>query len=256
MSTHTEATKAKISAAKMKGRAKPPEVVAKVAAAHTGIKRPPATDEHRARISAGVKAYRAAERERKGIAAADPVALLDAAARKEASPWPDAKDVRLTALWAEGHSTTEIGKRIGASKNSVVGRAHRLNLPARPSPIKHNAEAGHVKRRDQPKRAFKATLPPPPSVVQLAPAITAVSVPKHTPDNPVLHLTPTGSGVGRIPSCSPCQWPTTTANGRHRMLCESPADGRTSYCLKHQAESRRSSGMLAATQARLASAHG
>ena len=30
----------------------------------------------------------------------------------------------------------EIGRRMGISKNAVVGKAHRLNLPARPSPIR------------------------------------------------------------------------------------------------------------------------
>ncbi|MCQ4161483.1 GcrA family cell cycle regulator, partial [Roseomonas sp. GC11] len=47
----------------------------------------------------------------------------------------------LRALWAEGHSTAEIGRRMGISKNAVVGKAHRLNLPARPSPIRREAEA-------------------------------------------------------------------------------------------------------------------
>ena len=41
----------------------------------------------------------------------------------------------LRALWDEGHSTAEIGWRMGLSKNAVVGKAHRLNLRARPSPI-------------------------------------------------------------------------------------------------------------------------
>lgn len=51
---------------------------------------------------------------------------------------------RLRALWAEGLSTAEIGRRMGVSKNAVVGKAHRLNLSARPSPIRRDAEAGAV----------------------------------------------------------------------------------------------------------------
>ncbi|RKK04304.1 GcrA family cell cycle regulator, partial [Teichococcus wenyumeiae] len=42
----------------------------------------------------------------------------------------------LRGYWAEGHSTAEIGRRMGISKNAVVGKAHRLNLPPRPSPIR------------------------------------------------------------------------------------------------------------------------
>ena len=47
--------------------------------------------------------------------------------------WSAVAIVRLQLLWAEGHSTTEIGRRMGVSKNAIVGKAHRLNLPARPS---------------------------------------------------------------------------------------------------------------------------
>jgi len=45
--------------------------------------------------------------------------------------WNEETVARLIGLWAEGHSTAEIGRRINVSKNSVVGKAHRLNLPAR-----------------------------------------------------------------------------------------------------------------------------
>jgi GcrA cell cycle regulator len=51
--------------------------------------------------------------------------------------WNDDTIGRLRALWAEGLSTAEIGRRMGVSKNAVVGKAHRLNLAARPSPIRH-----------------------------------------------------------------------------------------------------------------------
>ena len=42
----------------------------------------------------------------------------------------------LVRLWNEGASTAEIGRQLGISKNAVVGKAHRLSLAARPSPIK------------------------------------------------------------------------------------------------------------------------
>ena len=50
--------------------------------------------------------------------------------------WTDEDIERLKKLWSEGHSTAEIGRLIGKSKNAVVGKAHRLSLAARPSPIK------------------------------------------------------------------------------------------------------------------------
>ncbi len=50
--------------------------------------------------------------------------------------WPAEKDAALTGLWNAGHSTAEIGLRMGISKNAVIGRARRLKLAPRPSPIK------------------------------------------------------------------------------------------------------------------------
>ena len=50
--------------------------------------------------------------------------------------WTDETIERLRTLWAEGHSTEEIGRRMGVSKNAIVGKAHRLRLPSRPSPIR------------------------------------------------------------------------------------------------------------------------
>ncbi len=52
--------------------------------------------------------------------------------------WTDDVISRLQALWAEGHSTAEIGRRMGVTKNAVVGKAHRLSLEARPSPIRRS----------------------------------------------------------------------------------------------------------------------
>lgn len=50
--------------------------------------------------------------------------------------WTQELISELTRLWGEGLSTSEIGKRLGISKNAVVGKAHRLSLPSRPSPIR------------------------------------------------------------------------------------------------------------------------
>ena len=50
--------------------------------------------------------------------------------------WTDNMISELRQLWSEGHSTAEIGRRMGITKNAVVGKAHRLDLSARPSPIR------------------------------------------------------------------------------------------------------------------------
>lgn len=60
--------------------------------------------------------------------------------------WTDEKIGKLKKLWSEGLTTGEIGKRLGVSKNAVVGKAHRLGLKGRPSPIKRQTKTVEVKK--------------------------------------------------------------------------------------------------------------
>jgi len=57
---------------------------------------------------------------------------------KTTTSWTEEMVAELSRLWDEGLSTGEIGKRLGVSKNAVVGKAHRLSLSSRPSPIKRS----------------------------------------------------------------------------------------------------------------------
>ena len=54
--------------------------------------------------------------------------------------WTDEQIEELKSLWGEGLTTGDIGKRLGVSKNAVVGKAHRLGLQGRPSPIRRGQE--------------------------------------------------------------------------------------------------------------------
>ncbi|NVN40949.1 GcrA family cell cycle regulator, partial [Ameyamaea chiangmaiensis] len=56
--------------------------------------------------------------------------------------WTEELIARLRALWQEGLSTAEIGRQLEITKNAVVGKAHRLGLPPRPSPIRRQASEG------------------------------------------------------------------------------------------------------------------
>lgn len=51
--------------------------------------------------------------------------------------WNDDKIAQLRKLWADGLSTRLIAVQLRTTKYSVIGKAHRLDLPARPSPIRH-----------------------------------------------------------------------------------------------------------------------
>lgn len=53
--------------------------------------------------------------------------------------WDREQIDRLKKLWAEGKSGSEIGRALGITKSSAVGKVHRLRLPPRASPIKNFA---------------------------------------------------------------------------------------------------------------------
>ena len=55
---------------------------------------------------------------------------------EEKAGWTAARKATLRALWAEGLSCETIAERLRISKNAAVGKAHRMGLAARPSPIK------------------------------------------------------------------------------------------------------------------------
>ena len=55
--------------------------------------------------------------------------------------WTDDKIKNLKKLWLKGATTAEIAKKLGLSKNSIIGKVHRLNLETRPSPIKPKQKA-------------------------------------------------------------------------------------------------------------------
>jgi len=54
-------------------------------------------------------------------------------------PWDDSNVAKLRDLWDQGLPTAQIGKLLGFTKNAVVGKAHRIGLERRPSPIRRTA---------------------------------------------------------------------------------------------------------------------
>jgi GcrA cell cycle regulator len=57
------------------------------------------------------------------------------------SVWDKEKLEQLSRLWAEGLPITKIGLELGVSRNAIAGKAHRLGLPKRNSPISKLGDA-------------------------------------------------------------------------------------------------------------------
>jgi GcrA cell cycle regulator len=65
--------------------------------------------------------------------------------------WTDERIAKLTKMWEGGSTASQIADELGGvSRNAVIGKAHRLGLKARPSPVKPN---------DKPEAAAKPAVP-------------------------------------------------------------------------------------------------
>jgi len=74
--------------------------------------------------------------------------------------WTEERIERLKTMWHEGATASEIAEKLGGvSRNAVIGKAHRLGLEARPSPVKPGEENSPTAA---PAKAKKAESPPAP----------------------------------------------------------------------------------------------
>lgn len=152
--------------------------------------------------------------------------------------WTDDVIVRLRALWMEGHSTAEIGRRLGVSKNAVVGKAHRLELPPRPSPIRRDGSG--LSRPRAPRRVSGPTLPPlvctraeVAETVDPAPVVPATA----PAARPVVVAPPAARAVpaaarpyARVVSCC---WPIGEPGTSGFRFCDAGSIPGKPYCLDH-----------------------
>ena len=69
--------------------------------------------------------------------------------------WTDERIDQLKAMWERGLTASQIAEELGGvSRNAVIGKAHRLGLQSRPSPVKAN---------ETPKRAAAPVRKPAPA---------------------------------------------------------------------------------------------
>jgi GcrA cell cycle regulator len=158
--------------------------------------------------------------------------------------WPAREIATLRRLWDEGVSTNEIGRRMGLTKNAIVGKAHRLDLSERESPIIRSGpitEAGHRRkaRRAAPPPVGRAATLPALASVQEAPAPRPAEPPApHVPPRTVPRDRPAAQPAmarsGRVVTCC---WPIGEPGKRDGptafRFCDVPSDPGKPYCADH-----------------------
>jgi len=61
--------------------------------------------------------------------------------------WTEERIATLTKMWESGATASQIADELGGvSRNAVIGKAHRLGLKSRPSPVKANDTKGERKK--------------------------------------------------------------------------------------------------------------
>lgn len=98
--------------------------------------------------------------------------------------WTDERIDQLKSMWEKGMTASQIADELGGvSRNAVIGKAHRLGLQSRPSPVK----AGDAPRKAAPPKRPGPKKPEPQpeqTPVTAAKPVTAAPAPRPAPSAP------------------------------------------------------------------------
>lgn len=138
--------------------------------------------------------------------------------------WTEEMIDNLKKMWTEGLTTNEIAKKLGVSKNSIVGKVHRLNLKARPSPIKKKEETTSVNNSSTVDDSGKSS-----SKIIKKISITPVNISSSNEirQDSCLKLTQLDNHT--------CRWPIGDPRDDNFCFCGKAVRGGQTYCEEHSA---------------------
>jgi GcrA cell cycle regulator len=142
------------------------------------------------------------------------------------TPWTVERDEALRQLWAQGYSASLIADKLAnghkLTRCAVIGRAHRLELPARKDrqPLERKPRRANGKpRRPQPKPAP----PPQPSRLRpVAPVPNAPTEPAAMRKLPLVEL-----------KSNQCRWPLGELMDVAHLFCAADTREGEVYCPHH-----------------------
>ena len=140
--------------------------------------------------------------------------------------WTDDRVSLLKRLWGEGHTAAEIAKQLGGvTRNAVIGKAHRLKLSNRVSPIQQNRKPANknVERKVVVEKSVKVT-----------PASTKSSGGSSVSRKIEVEPVPTGD-LYDLMDLQPrmCRWPSGDPKEEGFGFCGSRTISGIPYCAEH-----------------------
>ncbi len=131
--------------------------------------------------------------------------------------WTDERIEKLTKMWEGGATASQIADELGGvSRNAVIGKAHRLGLKARPSPVKPNEKES----APTPAKAPKAEAAPRPAPAPRPSAAPTAPTPRQSAPAPA--AAPPSAPAADAPSAAP--QPRIVSVGPGGFLRQGPGD--------------------------------
>jgi len=103
--------------------------------------------------------------------------------------WTEERIERLKKMWHDGATASQIADELGGvSRNAVIGKAHRLGLEQRPSPVKPGEEKDA--KKTAPAAAPPKAAAPKPDLPKATPATPSASAPQAASAAPTQQRSP------------------------------------------------------------------
>lgn len=132
--------------------------------------------------------------------------------------WTEKMEETLDLMWAEGHSCSIIGKRIGVSPSAVAGKAHRRGLERRRPAIAGDGPEMQ-RRREASKMATIANR-------RISQGLSPIPPRRRTADKMPVWETP-------IPAPPKCCWPLGVPKTKSFRFCGAKPEPGKPYCAEH-----------------------
>ncbi|MBK8837900.1 MAG: GcrA cell cycle regulator [Hyphomonadaceae bacterium] len=152
--------------------------------------------------------------------------------------WTEERVAELKKLWAEGHSASQIAKRLGSvTRNAVIGKVHRLGLSGRATPsrpVKRPPRLARPKPQQQMPRQASAA-----PAARGSNALAVRAEPTHT------HISEAEANIEpqRLPNGdmvtvltvkdSMCKWPIGDPADANFGFCGHSSAENSPYCAEH-----------------------